>query len=74
MTELSPAAQAVMDAWWNDSKDNRSGIAAALRAVVNQIEVIPLYRNPVDAAVHHTQMKIQKQLISIADELDGTNE
>lgn len=74
MTKLSPEAQAVMDAWWNDSKDNHSGIAAALRAVVNQIEVIPLYRNPVDAAIHHTQMKIKKQLISIANELEGKNE
>jgi len=34
---LSPAAQAVMDAWWGDSKSHQSGIAAVLRAAADQM-------------------------------------
>jgi hypothetical protein len=31
--QLSPAAQIVMDGWWNDTRSNQEGIAAVLRAL-----------------------------------------
>lgn len=72
MTELSPAAQSILDSCKNvkfgDPCGNRYGgpyIAAALRAIVEQC----VYTD--DYATEHI---FPGDIISIADELDGTNE
>ena len=78
MTDLSPAAQTVLDAWNNEwSKgsfchDQRS-IAATLRAVAD--EVVPEHANPVgdahDDARHDQWMRIRYKLLAIAAELEA---
>ena len=78
MTELSPQALAVKQAaekayWLWDQMcpaDADTIAAATIRAVADRVEVIPLYRNPVDAATHHAQLRIKNQLFSIANELE----
>jgi hypothetical protein len=80
MSTLSPAAQVVLDAFWKQRGD-RSALAAALRAAVNQ--VVP----PVDeAAIGRVQnrigtiytcgnqdarRRIRAEFLAIAAELDG---
>ena len=70
MTQLSPRAQTVLDAWNNEwSKgsfchDQRS-IAAALRAAADQ--VAPLSTN-------RRQNDIRFGLLRIANELEGSND
>ena len=76
MTDLSPAAQAVLCAyrdlsWTPDEEDNgkyykfchKAGMAAAVRAAANQ--VAPLSTNL-------RQNKIRYELLAIADELEAT--
>jgi hypothetical protein len=67
MTNLSPAAQAVLDAAMASAIKNLHGtyerdIAAALRAVV--VQVAPVSTNA-------RQMKIRDELLAIANELEG---
>jgi hypothetical protein len=65
MTNLSPAAQAVLDAYWDDApleSGARCGLAAALRAVADQVE-------PDDGIPTEVQRVLDK-LLAIADELD----
>jgi hypothetical protein len=72
---LSPAAQAVMDAYrkdWTDEHLNQDVkcLAAALRAVANQVapdSMGPLYR---DRDV--MQWEIRRNLLAIAAELEGS--
>jgi hypothetical protein len=80
-TPLSPAAQAVLDAYrkdWTDEhfKQDDKCLAAALRAVADQVDAVNVpdhirgdaywsYRNGRAAAKAH--------LIAIADELEGFN-
>jgi hypothetical protein len=68
MSELSPAAQAVLDAFLGDDQntglqmdDLRENVAAALRAAADQL------------AYGHTGRPIidEKALLAIADELDA---
>jgi hypothetical protein len=64
---LSPAAQAVLDAAMASAIKNLHGtyerdIAAALRAVVNQVIAV---------STNLRQTKIRAELLAIADELDG---
>jgi len=71
MTELSPAAQAVIDTWWNASDGkyingvwtpNRSAqLAAALRAAADQLKYKLLDVEVVDCS----------QLLLLADELEA---
>jgi len=86
MTELSPAAQAVLDAYWNYPWDparqheDRGSIAAALRAAADQ--VVPWRPEPTEDSVGPTidygyawalfskANDIRQELIAIADELD----
>jgi hypothetical protein len=67
---LSPAAQAVLDAYWDDApleSGARCGLAAALRAVAEQIE--DLYcESDVDSA--DGVVFAMRQLVLIADELE----
>jgi hypothetical protein len=65
MTNLSPAAQAVLDAAfvpWETIDTPQSIAAAALRAVVNQVIAV---------STNLRQTKIRVELLAIADELEG---
>ena len=67
MTDLSPAAQAVLDAategfWRSSSNSERDGAAAALRAVADAV---------VDAHDGFTGTRIYDSIYAIADELEG---
>jgi hypothetical protein len=80
MTDLSPAAQAVLDAFLDCSVDagnyyaTRSHqIAAALRAAADQ--VVPEEANAVgdkhDDARHDQWLRIRYKILAIATELEG---
>jgi hypothetical protein len=74
MSNLSPAAQAVLDAA-NDREgcSYRAIVAAALRAAADQ--VVPENANAVgdehDDARHDQWMRIRYKLLAIADELEA---
>jgi hypothetical protein len=89
MTDLSPAAQAVLDAYYTEA-DLRDRVvtdcemlAAALRAAADQ--VAPWQPEPTEDSVGPTidygyawalfskANDIRQELITIADELDGAN-
>jgi hypothetical protein len=77
MTDLSPATQAVLDAFKNASDgeyvegvwvvNERTMLAAALLAAADQ--VVPENANPVGD--EHDWMRIRWQLLAIADELEN---
>jgi len=82
MTDLSPAAQAVLDAFnnrglssreWHDGKAASLKLAAALRAAADQ--VVPEQAEPVgdshDEARHDQWMRIRYRFLAIAAELEG---
>jgi hypothetical protein len=80
MTELSPAAQAVLDAYWKSPWDpslqheDRYAIAAALEAAADQVVPEPpmlveggrTYEEAWTATVHEA---VRRQLLAIAAEL-----
>ena len=66
MTELSPAAQAVLDAFY-PATNEPLGIAAVLRAIAAEV-VLPKYQ----FADWEMADLIMKEIQSIADELDGS--
>ena len=81
MSKLSPAAQAVLDAFlaeWPDEalEQDRRCLAAALRAAADQ--VVPEQAGPVgdshDEARHDQWMRIRYKLLAIASELEGNHE
>ena len=64
MTEFSPAAQAIEDAYFNaDGFGYRNGLAAALRALDEQLGYDVLGVRAVDSS----------QILLIAAELEGAN-
>jgi hypothetical protein len=75
MTELSPAAQTVLDAfvsWAGEGHRHQSGaIAAALRAVVDQ--VIPITESPWGSTLVPvlSAEESRKRLLAIADEFEA---
>jgi hypothetical protein len=76
MTDLSPAAQAVLDAYNAGftrplAVHHKPRIAAALRAVASQM-VVPLPRTPseYDIAQYDGREEAIANLLSIADELE----
>jgi hypothetical protein len=83
MTDLSPAAQAVLDAAfdpWQSTDTPASIAAAALRAVADQVapeEPRPTGMRPCGDTYsareirRNERMKLREQLLAIADELDG---
>ena len=73
MTNLSPAAQAVLDAFRAvpDLRDCPS-IAAALRAAADQ--VVPEFWHEEGDIYAETKHDVRADLLGIAAELDGTNE
>lgn len=72
-TELSPAAKAVMTAWWNDSGTNQQAIAAVLRAAAEI--VVPeeqLYGGDQRWVYERdARQACRDELLAIADELEG---
>jgi hypothetical protein len=74
MTDLSPAAQAVLDAY-RSSHLSINNLAAALRAAVDQ--VVPTQEDPKAAPKYHSQMFFSgmvyaaSELRAIAAELEG---
>ena len=72
MTNLSPAAQAVLDAAY-ESLDHRGYItdlvAAAIRAAADQ--VVPVPKLPYDSCCDVYASAIRAELLAIADELEG---
>jgi len=70
MTDLSPAAQAVMDAYYStESLRSAPALAAVLRALAE-------YRTPhwdgTGPACHwHPTPQVRRELLNIADELEG---
>ena len=84
MSDLSPAAQAVMDAFLGDTEntglqmdDLRENVAAALRAVVDQVVPISSKPNdtfcipPVATMLWGREVNIRRHFLAIAEELDG---
>jgi hypothetical protein len=77
MTELSPAAQAVLDASnLHPCKDSYLILAAALRAAADQVvpieEAMPL--NLAHRVRWDALQSVRFQLLAIADELEGLPE
>jgi hypothetical protein len=69
MSNLSPRAQAVLDAFlaeWPDEslKQDRWCLAAALRAAADQVV-------PESTGISYTKQDIRTALLAIADELEG---
>ena len=81
MTDLSPAAQAVLDAVdevprvLNCTQDHPLFAAAALRAAVDQVVPVELhpqvYENCCQYSDVQTRAGIRTELLAIADELDA---
>lgn len=76
MTDLSPAAQAVLDAFkqqveltWLTKDPEQVGLAAALRAAADQVAPGPW---AVNSCCDERQRSIWCGLLAIAAELDGT--
>lgn len=80
MTDLSPAAQAVLDAVLATYPDNipkddnlwaleRASTAAALRAVADH--VVPLPRLPYDSCCDVSASAIRAEILAIAAELEA---
>jgi hypothetical protein len=77
-SNLSPAAQAVLDAYFthadllNREVTHEEMLAAALRAAADQICMKqPLGSTDADAGVFAAHHAISTSLLAIADELDG---
>jgi hypothetical protein len=75
MTDLSPAAQAVLDASnLHPCKDSCSILAAALRAAADQVQMNkPLGDTDADAGVFAAHHAIRAHFLAIAAELEGAN-
>lgn len=72
MTNLTSAAQAIEDAYFNaDGFGYRNGLAAALRAVADQVAPSDAMepRNYIPIAIEC--QRIRAELLAIADELEG---
>jgi hypothetical protein len=66
MTDLSPAAQSVLDAY-RSSHLSINNLAAALRAAADQ--VVPIPRLPYDSCCDVHAVAIRAELLAIAAEL-----
>lgn len=74
MAELSPAAQAVLDAAVGAYEPNmvyehKISIAAAIRAAADQVVPVPI--NAQTPEEHWALLGVKNRLLSIADELDA---
>jgi hypothetical protein len=76
MTELSPAAQAVLDAAGDSEPGIYATIAAALRAAADQVvpqTPSPSYPDDYESGAYEANQWARIRLLAIAAELDGTN-
>ena len=76
MADLSPNAQAVLDAALQESNLSPTVriAAAALRAAADQVKLeTPLGDTDADAGVFAAHHAIRAQLLAIADELEGAD-
>ena len=77
MTDLSPAAQALMDAYWETFNAPLEGaihrpLAAGLRALADRLRLeMPLGDTDADAGVFAAHHAIYAAILAIATELDG---
>ena len=74
MTELSPAAQAVLDAAYSKAATVERGIAAALRAAADQVvprETVTSLMRSFDLERLAQRQHTRVQLLAIAAELEG---
>lgn len=72
MTDLSPAAQAILDAYQFAPIDDHLTAAAVLRAIVDQI-VPHEYLIGADGGFHARQL-LRLRLLNIANELEKLND
>jgi hypothetical protein len=77
-TPLSPAAQAVLDAYVDEDRAGRLAVAAALRAAADQVS--PPSGLPTKSTKERTlyiegykdsRLKIREEILAIATELEG---
>jgi hypothetical protein len=76
MTNLSPAAQAVLDAYVDEDRAGRLAVAAALRAAADQVvPETPLISYPDDheRGEWETNQQTRISLLAIAAELNNTS-
>ena len=71
MPDLSPAAQAILDAYGDFEAADTDAMAAALRAAADQ--VVPETNGMFISHAELQQEKTRDQLLAIAAELDNTN-
>ena len=73
MTDLSPAAQAVSNAYENNlSSYIETGLIAALRELADQLRLeMPLGDTDADAGVFAAHHAIRAAILAIATELEG---
>jgi hypothetical protein len=75
MTDLSPAAQAILDAYQFAPIDDHLTAAAVLRAAADQVRMDkPLGDTDADAGVFAAHHAIRAHLLAIAAELEQLNE
>jgi hypothetical protein len=75
MTELSPAAQAIWDAWWKaNSRYAIQDLGVIVRAAADQ--VVPEVTTPWNSTLTPIVSvgEIRAKLLSIATELEGAND
>ena len=68
MTELSPAAQAVLDAF-RTSHTGQGCLAAALRAAADQVVPVPIKAQTSEE--HWALLGVKNRFLAIADELEA---
>jgi hypothetical protein len=76
MTDLSPAALAILDAYGDFEAANTDAMAAALRAVADQVvpkRRKPMYADSWEEATWTAQQDTREELLAIAAELDNTS-
>ena len=69
MTDLSPATQAVLNAYRDANIDDEATAAAVLRAAVNQVIPVPIIAS--SSEEHWTLLGIKNRFLAMADELEG---
>ena len=81
MTNLSPAAQAVSDAYFRYAlgkepsfEVDRKALAAALRAVAERNEYKANLRDEMEVMFSEGWNGLRKEILAIADELEGNND
>jgi len=68
MTELTPEAQAVVDAY-EQTTDKYAALAAVLRAVADQ--VVPIEYEDIHGCWYEKKNRVREQFLAIANELEG---